>query len=249
MAASEEHLAGLEIRPLAELSEFLQTLSLQKRIWGFDESDAVAPRLFSVYRHTGGSVQGAFIDGEMVGYTLAFAAFKPDHSVYWHSHMAGVLPEFQGRGIGRRLKLRQREEALAAGIGLIEWTFDPFQVRNAYFNIERLGVVVDEYLPNLYGVTSSELHGSLPTDRLVAGWHLESPRVVEKTTGGELGRLAVEQAIDIPADVTKMSTGDGVALQRDLAAAFQSAFKDGLSITAFDVTADGGRYLLTRRVM
>ena len=114
MAAGKEDLIGFEIRVLTTLDEFQRTLDVQKRIWGYDESDVVAPRLFGVYRHVGGSVIGAFVAEEMVGYALAFAGFKSDHRVYWHSHMTGVVPELQGCGIGRKLKLRQRAEALAA---------------------------------------------------------------------------------------------------------------------------------------
>ena len=249
MAASEADLSRLEVRPLTELDEFQQTLSLQKRIWGFDEADVVAPRLFSVSRHVGGSVLGAFIAGEMVGYTLAFAAFKNDHRVYWHSHMAGIIPELQGRGIGRRLKFRQREEALSANIDLIEWTFDPLRVGNALFNLERLGAVVSEYLPNLYGVTSSELHGSLPTDRLVASWRLESPRVCARVKGESVEQSKLSGTIEIPKDVSDLPPDEALDIQARVRSRFQSAFEDGLEVTGFEPTEAGGSYLLTRRVM
>ncbi len=249
MAAGEADLSGLDIRVLTTLEEFHWTLGLQKRIWGFGESDVVTPRLFGVYRHIGGSVLGAFVGGEMVGYALAFAGFKSVRRVYWHSHMAGVVPELQGRGIGRRLKLRQREEALAAGIDLIEWAFDPLQVRNAYFNLERLGVVVQEYVPNLYGVTSSDLHGSLPTDRLVASWHLERPRVLERIEGNTAGRDDSGGTIDIPKNSAAMPREEALAIQARVRSEFRSAFKEGCEVTGFAVTPTGGRYLLSRRVM
>lgn len=249
MAAGKEDLIGFEIRVLTTLDEFQRTLDVQKRIWGYDESDVVAPRLFGVYRHVGGSVIGAFVAEEMVGYALAFAGFKSDHRVYWHSHMTGVVPELQGCGIGRKLKLRQRAEALAAGIDLIEWTFDPLQARNAFFNVERLGVVVREYIPNLYGVTSSKLHGSLPTDRLVASWHLESGRVLARIDGIESDRDSASHTVDIPKEANELPIADGLALQARLRSEFQSAFADGLEVSGFEVFASGGRYLLTRRVM
>ncbi len=249
MAAGETHLSGLDVRALTTLEEFYRTLGLQKRIWGFNESDVVAPRLFGVYRHIGGSVLGAFVDDEMVGYTLAFAGFKSGRRVYWHSHMAGVVPEWQGRGIGRRLKLRQREEALAAGIDLIEWTFDPLQARNAYFNLERLGVVVQEYVPNLYGVTSSDLHGSLPTDRLVAAWRLESPRVLARIEGNTAERDDSGGTIAIPEDAAALPREETLAIQARLRAEFRAAFAGGCEVTGFEVIPAGGRYLLGRRVM
>lgn len=249
MAAGETGLSGVEVRTLTTLEEFQRILDLQKRIWGFDESDVVPPRLFGVHRHIGGSVLGAFAGGKMVGYTLALAGFKSSWRIYWHSHMAGVVPEMQGRGIGRRLKLRQREEALAAGIDLIEWTFDPLQARNAYFNLERLGVVVREYAPNLYGVTSSALHGSLPTDRLVAAWHLESPRVSACIAGKTPERADCAQTIDIPKDIAAAPREQALALQARLRAEFCTAFAGGFEVTGFDAAPSGGRYLLSRRVM
>src|SRR5205085_1868843 len=90
---------------------------------------------------------------------------KPGGQPYLHSHMLGVLPEYHNARIGRRLKLRQREEALSRGIALIEWTFDPLELKNAFLNIQRLGAIVRHYYPNQYGTTSSPLHGGLPTDR------------------------------------------------------------------------------------
>ena len=100
--------------------------------------------------------------------------------------MVGVLPELQGKGVGVRLKLQQREDALGRGIGLITWTFDPMQARNAHLNLRRLGAVGTEFLPNFYGVTTSALHHGLPTDRLLVKWELNSPRVQRPARAGEL---------------------------------------------------------------
>jgi predicted GNAT superfamily acetyltransferase len=100
--------------------------------------------------------------------------------------MVGVLPEFQGRGVGLRLKWQQREDALSRGINLITWTFDPMQARNAHLNLRRLGAVGAEFLPNFYGVTSSPLHHGLPTDRMLVKWDLSSPRVRDRALGGDV---------------------------------------------------------------
>lgn len=116
-------------------------------------------------------------DGEtLVGLALAFVATR-EGLAYLHSHMVAVLVGYQNRGVGRMLKLAQRENALDRGINLIEWTFDPLRLKNAHFNIERLGAIVRHYLSNLYGRTSSPLHAGLPTDRLVAEWWVRSQRV------------------------------------------------------------------------
>src|SRR5207248_178956 len=84
---------------------------------------------------------------------------------YLHSHMTGVLSNCRDRGVGRMLKLFQRDEALSRGIRLIQWTFDPLELRNAHFNLNRLGAICRQYLPNLYGTTTSPLHRGLATDR------------------------------------------------------------------------------------
>ncbi len=244
MAARQEGLGRIEIRALGSLREFQATLRLQQQIWGFDEVDTVAPRLFAVFARIGGSCLGAYLDGSLVGYALAFAAIKPDRRPYWHSHMAGVDPACQDLGIGYRLKLRQREEALAAGLGLIEWTFDPLQARNAYFNIEKLGTAVEAYLPDFYGITSSELHGALPTDRLMAAWHLRDPVVVRRLAGERplLHRGAVR--IEVPKRIADVPQTRATAIQERVRSQFSAAFRQERRVAAFERTGDGGIYHL-----
>src|SRR5258708_9198532 len=134
----------------------------------------------------------------MIGFALAIPGLKPGGHTYLHSHIAGVLPEYRNYGIGRRLKLRQREDAIPRGIDLIEWTFDPLEIKNAYFNIERLGAVVRRFVRNQYGVTTSHLHGGLPTDRCVAEWWIASPRAKAIIAGEKFERNPVEARITIP---------------------------------------------------
>ena len=174
MAGSE---GLIEIRQLQRLDEFGDVIRLQQRIWGFADVELLPLRFLVVVSKVGGHVFGAFDGPEMIAFCFAIPGVKPGGQPYLHSHMLGVLPEYHNRGIGRRLKLRQREEALGRGIQLIEWTFDPLELKNAFFNIERLGVIVRRYSENQYGVTASPLHGGLPTDRCIAEWWLDSPRV------------------------------------------------------------------------
>lgn len=157
----------ITIRWLVTPDEMQACVDLQKLVWGFSDLEIVPHRMFVVAQRTGGQVIGAFERERAVGFPLAFIAYR-DRRIYIHSHMTAVLPEYQNHGIGRQLKLAQRDDALSRGVDLIEWTFDPLQLRNAYFNIARLGAIVREYLPNVYGSTSSPLHHGLPTDRLVA---------------------------------------------------------------------------------
>src|SRR5215813_1640726 len=168
---------GIAVRKCETLEEFNTCVALQREIWGESDLEVEPATLFVVAAHSGGQVLGAFDGARMVGYTLGLVGLE-EGTPYLHSHMTGVLAEYRDRGVGRLLKLYQREEALGRGIRLIQWTFDPLELRNAHFNLNRLGVICRRYLPNLYGVTTSPLHRGLATDRLVAEWQLESARVV-----------------------------------------------------------------------
>jgi predicted GNAT superfamily acetyltransferase len=151
------------VRAATDSSEFGVCVGLQRAIWGYAEIDTVPDQMFVVAKKTGGQVLLAFDGDTAVGFALAFVALK-NSGAYLHSHMVGVLAEYRDRGVGRLLKLAQREDALAREIELIEWTFDPLQLKNARFNIARLGAIVRHYLPNLYGRTTSPLQDCRPTD-------------------------------------------------------------------------------------
>ncbi len=183
----------------------------------------------------------------MVGFCLAIPGLKPDGAVYLHSHMLGVLAEYRDRHIGRALKLAQRDDALARSIDLIEWTFDPLELKNAFFNLERLGAVVRRYVLNQYGSTSSPLHGGLPTDRCVAEWWLRAPRVVAALGGEPAPRLEIEERIEFPAGIGLLRREDPTRARRIQAASserFLEAFRRGLAVTGFERSESAGTYLL-----
>ena len=159
------------------LEEFHACVQLQREVWGESDLEVEPVTGFVVAGETGGQVLGAFDGARLVGYTLALVGFR-DGVVYLHSHHTGVHQDYRDRGVGRMLKLFQREEALGRGIRFVQWTFDPLELRNAHFNLNRLGAICRQYKPNLYGVTSSPLHRGLATDRLLAEWQLDSPRVI-----------------------------------------------------------------------
>jgi predicted GNAT superfamily acetyltransferase len=167
----------IQIRKCTTLPDFHRCVQLQRAIWGESDLETEPYVTFVVANQTGGQVLGAFDGDTMVGFTMAIVGIR-NKSPYLHSHMTGVLPEYRDRKVGRSLKLFQREEALSRDIRLIEWTFDPLETRNAHFNLNRLGAITRTYIPNFYGVTTSPLHRNLPTDRLLAEWHLDSPRVI-----------------------------------------------------------------------
>jgi len=165
------------VRKCERLEEFRLCVELQRQIWREEDLEVEPATMFVVASQTGGQVLGAFDRDKLIGYTLSVVGLR-DGAVYLHSHMTGVHADYRNRGVGRMLKLFQRDEALGRGIRLVVWTFDPLEIRNGHFNLNRLGAICRRYNPNLYGITTSPLHSGLPTDRLVAEWHLDSARVV-----------------------------------------------------------------------
>jgi predicted GNAT superfamily acetyltransferase len=212
----------IEIRELATEPELRATVALQKTIWQWDDADLLPFRMFVVATKIGGQLLGAFDGERLVAFCLAIPGLKQDGRAYLHSHMLGVLPEYRNAGLGRRLKLQQKEDALARGIDLIEWTFDPLELKNAYFNIERLGAIVRHYVRNQYGMSTSALHGGVPTDRCVAEWWIREPRRTAE----------IVERIEVPVDIKAAR-----AEQARIADDFNRAFARGLTVVAMDHNA------------
>ena len=268
MAGSQASVAPVEIRQLFHLEEFGAIFEMQKVIWSYEDSDLIPMRFLAVVARVGGHVFGAYDGPRMIGFCFAIPGIKPDGRPYLHSHMLGVLPEYRNAQIGRRLKLRQRDDALGRGIALIEWTFDPLELKNAYLNIARLGAIVRVYKENQYGATTSPLHGGLPTDRCIAEWWIDSPRVQAKLVGQadpegtppanrgldqELaggvpsGSACPTERIAYPADIADLRVEDNARareIQQTNAGLFLEAFSRGLAVTGFTRTPSEGVYLL-----
>jgi predicted GNAT superfamily acetyltransferase len=164
------------IRECHSLEEMSACVALQKEVWNFTDAELLPLRMFVVAGKIGGQVIGGFDDGRMVGFAFSLPGVRGGYP-YLHSQMLAVRPEYRNAGLGRQIKLFQRQDALAQGFDLIEWTFDPLEIKNSYLNIERLGAIARRYNVNQYGITSSPLQGGLPSDRLVAEWWLKSRRV------------------------------------------------------------------------
>ena len=242
----------IEIRHCATLAEYDECVRLEHLVWG--EDIAVPSAIFVVAHHTGGQVFGAFdathaagsSSPKMVGFTLALAAVRSG-KLYLHSHMTAVLPEFHNRGVGRRLKLFQRQDALKRSIELIEWTFDPLDLKNAHFNLVRLGAIARKYIPDCYGVTQSPLHAGLPTDRLVAEWWLASERVKSILADNPSPMKDSAQRISVPANLAEIRDTDREAATRLQTLAreqFQKWFAKGYASTSVESRSDATDYLL-----
>lgn len=249
MNASRAH-HEIEIRHCATLAEYDECVRIEHLIWG--EDIAVPSAIFVVAHHTGGQALGAFASAapsgksKMVGFTLALAATRSSKS-YLHSHMTAVLPEFRDRGVGRRLKLFQRQDALKRGIDLIEWTFDPLELKNAHFNLALLGAVARRFIPDCYGVTESPLHRGLPTDRLVAEWWLSSERVKSILADNSPPASDSAEHISIPPNLDELQARDAAAAAGLQAAArekFQQLFARGYVATSVESKGAATGYFL-----
>jgi predicted GNAT superfamily acetyltransferase len=239
---------GILIRHCHGLDEFEACVRVERKVWKSADLDVVPIPLFVVAAETGGQVIGAFHGRYLVGFTMAIAGCR-DRKPFLHSHMTAVLGAYRDRGIGRRLKRFQRDDALARGIRLIEWTFDPLKTMNAYFNFMRLGATARRYIPNAYGFTTSPLHGNLPTDRLIAEWHLRSPRVIRVLAGKRATPAFSKKAvrITIPSgleNLKKANPSAAMELQSSVRKEFLKWFAKGYAATAVAPGKSGVDYIL-----
>jgi predicted GNAT superfamily acetyltransferase len=237
-------------------------VALQIETWGYDPADVIPRKAFLVWQKVGGQVIGAFdtdLPGgneggpdSLVGFVLALPGIKfagngagaAEPRPYLHSHMLAVKEGYRNRGLGVELKLEQRKLALARGIRLIEWTFDPLEIKNAFLNIHKLGAVARSYLVDFYGVSSSRLQGGLPTDRLLAEWQLDCPHVEAILEGRAKNSLVIEEVIQVPATIYEWKASEGgreraLAVQMQNRQRFLEAFSRGLAVLAFARDAEG----------
>jgi len=250
--ATGQDAARISLRPLESLAEFREALKLQREIWGFEEIELLPLRLFVVARKVGGQVIGAFdesvVDRPMIGFLLAIPGLNKG-GAYLHSHMMGVQARYRNLGVGRRLKLAQREEALQRGVRLIEWTFDPLEIKNAFFNIERLGAIVRRFVLNQYGTTSSPLHGGLPTDRCVAEWFLDSERVRDVVAGRPVSNDEILARVGVPHDIAEIRRNDprrALEIQQGVSSGFLDNLSRGLAVTGIENTPEAAVYLFSK---
>ena len=262
------------IRNCSGFDELEACVRMQVETWGVDPSDTTPRKTFLLAQKIGGQVIGAF-DTEigdkspqggpesLVGFVFSLPGVKTgcgEPRAYLHSHMLAVGEGYRNRGLGTKLKLEQRREALARGIRYMEWTFDPLEIKNAFLNIHKLGAVVSHYHANFYGVSSSRLQGGLPTDRLLAEWHMESPRVDAAIEGGSQVAPVLEQHIEqhiepgieprieerirVPASIyewkaTEAGRERALGVQLENRRKFQQAFSRGLAVIGFARDSEG----------
>lgn len=226
-------MTGFEFRDLSGMDEFRAAEALQCAVWG--EGDTPDPAdLMMVIQAEGGLAGGAFLDGRLVGYIFGFPSATPGVQ---HSHRLAVLSELRGQGLGVALKQFQRRWCLARGIRHVRWTFDPMRTTNAALNMSRLGACSSTYLVDYYGVMGG-INKGLPSDRLLADWHLEAPDVVALAEGRPRPSPARGGfRLELPARAEELIRDGGArALEARLALrdALQEAFASGFAIVDFD---------------
>jgi predicted GNAT superfamily acetyltransferase len=251
----------IRIRSCAGMDEMEACVDLQIETWGYDENDVIPRKTFLLAQKIGGQVLGAFETGSegasergskevhetLIGFAMSLPGLKSTPNgpkPYIHSHMLAVRPSHRNRGLGAQLKWEQRREALSRGIRHMEWTFDPLEIKNAFLNIHRLGAVAGEYRVNFYGVSSSRLQGGLPTDRLLAEWELDSPRVEALLARRPAAVRIIEERILVPASIERWKASEATrerafGVQLENRQKFQQAFSRGLVVVGFSLDAEG----------
>ncbi len=255
-ATSGANISTVTVRKCETLAEMQSCFELQKEVWRFSDAELIPVRLFVVANKIGGQVIGAFVEEEekkggkeLIGFALAIPGMRNGHC-YLHSQMLAVRQRYRNGGLGRRLKLHQREYALARGFELMEWTFDPLEIKNAYLNIEKLGAITRRYNVNQYGFTSSPLQGELPSDRLVAEWWMKSKRVEAVLADSPHVKFECRARIDVPAEIYEWKAAadtraQALTVQEMNRRRFNAAFADGLTVLGYERDQRGdGHFLL-----
>jgi predicted GNAT superfamily acetyltransferase len=237
---TETHTAGsnIELRECTTVDELSQCVDLQRAVFALPEVEISPVRHFIVTKNAGGFTLGAFAGGDLIGFVLSVPAFLRGERAFY-SHMTAVRRDFQGSGIGARLKWAQRERALDHDVRHIKWTFEPVKARNAYFNLEKLGAVVVEYQENFYGIDyATDPRIGLASDRLFAEWHLVSEKVQALAQDGQYSESReLRSRIRIPADWERLvaeTPEEALAEQLRIRGEFDMAFSASLVCRGFE---------------
>ncbi|HVS63503.1 MAG TPA: hypothetical protein VMT85_08365 [Thermoanaerobaculia bacterium] len=174
-----------ELRELDSRSDYEQCLELQQATWGRDFRELVPPTILAITQKVGGVLAGALTpDGELLGFVYGLTGVRKGELAHW-SHMLAVRDQARGLGLGKQLKMLQRQRLVELGCEVMYWTFDPLVARNANLNLGRLGALPSEYVVDMYGTqTGSDLHSGLGTDRFVVEWRFADPDVARRLETG-----------------------------------------------------------------
>lgn len=264
----------ITIRPVTGEAEYEDCVRMQHEIWGESYSGTVPTVILSLSQRLGGVVAGAFdTEQRMLGFVFGMTGLIDGRLAHW-SDMLAVSAHARDRGIGRRLKLFQRDALRTIGVDTIYWTYDPLVARNAYLNLVKLGAIAAEYVVDFYGAdTGSALHGALGTDRFIVQWDIanddtsradrgaaaanagEEPVIVNprRTDGPPLLRDLPDAAsvrIEIPSDIYALideAPDIANAWRTTTRSAFTSYLARGYRVAGFSTAPDSGRCFYTVR--
>jgi predicted GNAT superfamily acetyltransferase len=231
----------IEIRECTSLEELAACVQLQRDVFALPDIEISPVRHLVVTKNAGGFTLGAFSMGVLVGFVLSVPAFLRGEKAFY-SHMTAVRVDFQGMGVGARLKWAQRARSLSEGVRLIKWTFEPIKARNAFFNLEKLGAVVREYKENFYGIdylSAAQGAGTigLASDRLFGEWELESPKVTALAAGNGFNETKeVAREVAVTPDWYGLVAKDADAARQEqirVRGQFERALSDGLICRGF----------------
>lgn len=180
--------APVRVGLLHDMPEMHVAADLLRDVWGGDEHPVQAALLMA-QAHAGNYVAGAWQGDRLVGASMGFLA--DPGGVVLHSHITGVVAGASGRGVGRALKDHQAAWCRDHDIATVTWTFDPLVARNAWFNVGRLGVAVQDYLVDFYGEMPDERNRGQGSDRLLVAWDVHDPRVAAVDPPGPDEAVAV----------------------------------------------------------
>lgn len=216
----------MAVRLLVEPPDLEAAAAVINAVW--DDPTLASPSLLRAYTHFGNPTLGAFVGGRLVGVSVGFLA--PSGGTHLHSHITGLLPDFQHLGLGHRLKLEQRAWCLAQGIAEITWTFDPMLARNAHFNLRKLGAVAEAVLPSFYGAMNDGVNRGDVTDRLEVHWYLDD------VPAPGVARACI-RTVAIPADYLALRADDPeqARLERKrVCEELVDGFREGLVLVDFN---------------
>ncbi|MGE7763061.1 GNAT family N-acetyltransferase [Peribacillus sp. NPDC097895] len=180
------------IRSLHRIEELEDVRKLESNIWG--DTDSIPSHQTITAVKNGGLVLGAYCEGQLIGFQYSFPGFN-GKSVYLCSHILGIDEQFRNKGIGEKLKLAQREEAIKLGYSLITWTYDPLESINGYLNIGKLGGVCSTYIPNCYGEMEDLLNSGIPSDRFLVEWHIGKKETTDSRGRGIALDFVIENSL------------------------------------------------------
>jgi predicted GNAT superfamily acetyltransferase len=251
----------LVVRALETPDEMSSCVGLYESIFALGPGDgSLNTRLLVGISRNSGIVVGAFGEGQLIGFSFSFLA-RDDlrGTLYQYSQIAAVDERWQGHGIGRRLKLAQRAIALSRGIDEIRWSFDPFQIKNAHFNLDVLGAKAHELVRDLYGDHGHGLDARSSSNRLIAVWALDSQQVCSLSDGETpsdvesdvdstvasttLTRVGNSAALVVPATFERSLSSDETTRRDESLLAMEQLFREGFeAVSCRRINTDVAQY-------